>query len=63
MHAVLKFHYNLAFVPSLELQSSAELAVKVGLFWLSGFFSIFFSKYARARSTGRAVTVLEYGYF
>ena len=27
---------------------------------LSGFFSIFFSKYARARSTGRSSAVLEF---
>ena len=36
MHTVLKFRYNLAFAPSLELQSSAELAVKAGHCFRSG---------------------------
>ena len=30
---------------------------------VSAFFTAFFYSCARARSTGRAVTVLEYGYF
>ena len=54
-----------------EIKSYLETCAELGLSRstsapassLSGFFSIFFSKYARARSTGRSSAVLKFCIF